>query len=76
MHHVLSGAGFAPAGIVFPVSAVMLREISAYKRVLESYSKRLLPCIQWKPTANGNVEVLNETAGTPSPQRWPATSRA
>lgn len=62
MHHVLSAAGFAPAGIVFPVSAVMLREISAYKQVLESYSKPLLPCIQWRPTANGNVEVLNETA--------------
>lgn len=62
MHHVLSAAGFAPVGIIFPVSAVMLREISAYKQVLESYSKPLLPCIQWTPTANGNVEVLNETA--------------
>ncbi len=62
LHHVLSAAGFAPDGVIFPVSAVMLREITAYKRVLESYSRPLLPCIQWRPTSSGNVEVLNKTA--------------
>lgn len=61
LHHVLSAAGFAPDGVVFPVSAVMLREITAYKKVLESYSRPLLPCIDWRPTADGNVEVLNDT---------------
>jgi hypothetical protein len=30
--------------------------------VLESYSRRLLPVIQWEPTQDGNVRVLNETA--------------
>ncbi len=62
LHHVLSASGFAPNGVVFPVSAVMLREISSYKQVLESYSRVLLPCIDWRPTAHGNVEVLNDTA--------------
>jgi hypothetical protein len=62
IHHVLAAAGFAVAGIVFPVSAVMLREISQYKRVLESYSRRLLPCIDWEPTAEGNIRVRNDTA--------------
>ncbi|WP_269285319.1 hypothetical protein [Sinorhizobium psoraleae] len=30
--------------------------------MLESYSRRLLPQIQWSSTDRGNVEVLNETA--------------
>jgi hypothetical protein len=62
VHHVLSVSGFSPAGLVFPVSAVMLREIEAYRRVLESYSRALLPCIEWEATTAGNVQVLNDTA--------------
>lgn len=62
LHHVLSASGFAPEGIVFPVSAVMLREIVEYRKVLETYSKRLLPMIDWHATDEGNVEVLNDTA--------------
>ena len=62
LHHVLSASGFAPEGIVFPVSAVMLREIVEYRKTLESYSKRLLPLIDWRASDEGNVEVLNDTA--------------
>ena len=62
VHHALAPAGFAPTGLIFPVSAVMLREIDVYRRVLETYSKPLLECISWQPTELGNVEVLNETA--------------
>jgi hypothetical protein len=62
IHHVLAAMGFAPPDVVFPVSAVMLREIGAYRDVLESYSRPLLPLIRWRPTGRGNVEVLNETA--------------
>lgn len=61
IHQVLAKAGFNPPGLVFPVSAVMLREIDQYKRVLESYSRPLLPLIEWLPTARRNVEVLNDT---------------
>jgi len=62
IHHVLARAGFSPAGLVFPVSAAILREITTYKRVLESYSRPLLPFIEWEPTDLGNVRVLNDTA--------------
>lgn len=61
IHHVLAQRGFNPTGIVFPVSAAILTGIDQYKSVLESYSKRLLPIVRWKPTASGNVEVLNDT---------------
>ncbi len=62
IHHVLAQRGFNPAGVVFPVSAAILEAIDAYRAVLEDYSRRLLPVVEWKPTADGNVKVLNDTA--------------
>lgn len=62
IHHVLAALAYAPKNVVFPVSATMLRELALYKTVLESYSESLLPCIDWKSTEAGNVEVLNATA--------------
>jgi hypothetical protein len=40
----------------------MLREISEYKRVLESYTRPLLRLIEWHPTQDNNIEVVNDTA--------------
>ena len=62
IHHVLAARGFNPPGIVFPISATILDRIEEYRRVLQGYSERLLPFIKWKPTTDGNVEVLNDTA--------------
>ena len=62
IHHVLARRGFNPAGVVFPVSAAILERIDDYRRVLEEYSRRLLPLIEWEPTKDGNVMVLNDTA--------------
>lgn len=61
IHHVLSARGFNPKGLVFPVSAAILDRIDDYRLVLESYSTRLLPLIDWQPTPKMNVEVLNDT---------------
>ncbi len=61
IHHVLAARGFNPPGLVFPVSAVILERIEAYRQVLESYSRRLLTHVSWRPTDRGNVEVLNDT---------------
>jgi len=61
IHHVLAERGFSPRGLVFPVSAVMLREIEEYRRVLETHSREALPLVEWKPTESGNVQVLNDT---------------
>lgn len=62
IHHVLAERGFNPPGVVFPVSAAILDRIDDYRLTLESYSARLLPLIEWEPTPNGNVRILNETA--------------
>jgi hypothetical protein len=61
IHHVLAERGFNPPGIVFPVSATILERIDAYRTVLEDYSKRLLPLVEWETTDQYNIRVLNDT---------------
>jgi hypothetical protein len=61
IHHMLAERGFNPPGVVFPVSAAILDRIDEYRAVLESYSARLLPHVQWEPTERFNLRVLNDT---------------
>jgi hypothetical protein len=61
VHHMLARRGFNPADVVFPVSAAILKNIDEYRGVLEDYSLRLLPVIDWEPTPGSNVHVLNDT---------------
>jgi Fic family protein len=61
IHHVLGRRGFNPPGLVFPVSSAILNDIDRYRRVLEAYSIRVLTVVEWEPTAQGNVRVLNDT---------------
>ncbi len=62
IHHVLAEARYNPHNLVFPISSAILRHLLDYREVLESYSKPLLPYIEWRATEKGNVEVLNDTA--------------
>ncbi len=62
IHHVLARGGFNPPGVIFPISAAILRRLDLYRQVLESYSRPLLKVIDWAPKMDGNVEVRNETA--------------
>lgn len=62
IHQILAEQRFAPPGIVFPVSAVMLDQIEEYQRTLREFSAPLMHGIQWQSIEQGNVEVLNETA--------------
>jgi len=43
------------------MSAAILESIDAYRDVLESYSTRLLPLIEWETTEQFNVLVKNDT---------------
>ncbi|MBL4890952.1 MAG: hypothetical protein JKX91_03825 [Rhizobiaceae bacterium] len=40
---------------------MILDRTDDYQRVLESFSARLSPFIDWEPPAKMNVEVLNDT---------------
>jgi Fic family protein len=61
IHHVLARKGFCKLGIIFPVSSSILEKITEYRQILESYSYPLLDFIEWEPTPDHNVKVLNET---------------
>jgi len=62
IHHVLAERKFTPPGMVFPVSSVMLDRIDDYRSILQQHSGPLMPFIEWRPTPERNVEVLNATA--------------
>ncbi len=62
IHHVLAERKFTPPGMVFPVSPVMLDRIDTYRDTLRAHSSPLMNFIEWRPTPERNVEVLNDTA--------------
>jgi Protein of unknown function (DUF1488)/Fic/DOC family len=61
VHHVLAERKFAPPGVIFPVSSVMYERIDEYRKTLQSHSGPLMDFIEWRPTPQHNVEVLNDT---------------
>ncbi|MEA2729074.1 MAG: hypothetical protein QOF70_3549 [Acetobacteraceae bacterium] len=61
LHHVLARRGFNPAGVNFPISAVFLERIEAYRATLEHFSRPRLPLTDWETTPDFNVRVLNDT---------------
>ena len=62
MHHILAKRGFSPTGIIFPVSAAILRERRSYDDVLETFSKPLAEFIDWCWTEDQQIAVANDTA--------------
>jgi hypothetical protein len=62
VHHILSKLGFAPPGILFPISAAMLRDRLAYDRVLESFSGSIMPFIHYDLDPERGMTVHNDTA--------------
>ena len=62
VHHVLAERKYTPKGLVFPLSSVMLDRIDDYRTTLQAHSAPLMDLIEWRPTADRNVEVLNDTA--------------
>ena len=61
MHHVLATRGYTPPGVIFPVSAAILRDRSSYDQVLATFSRPILPFIQWR-WKEQEIFVENDTA--------------
>jgi hypothetical protein len=62
IHNILSRRRFTPQGIMFPVSAVMLKKMAAYDASLEAFSRPLLPLVEYSLDEQGRMTVQNETA--------------
>lgn len=62
LQHVLGERGVAPCGVALPLSKAIWNDIEGYVEALESCQTDRFGLTEWKPTANGNVEVTNDTA--------------
>jgi Fic/DOC family len=61
IHHSLAKVRFAPQGILFPVSAAMLRAPKAYDAALNSFSSKIMPQIKYEIDDQQRLTVLNAT---------------
>jgi len=62
IHHILARRGFAPEGVIFPVSAAMLDDPRGYDASLEEFSKPLLSLIKWSFDDEHQMHVENDTS--------------
>jgi Fic family protein len=62
VHHFLSRTDFTPPGVLFPVSAAMLRSRRNYDAALEKFSSRIQPFVEYSTDREGRMTVENETA--------------
>ncbi len=62
IHHVLSARKFTPPGLIFPVSATMLKQVLKYDETLEKFSRELMRHVEYDFGDNGRITVSNETA--------------
>ncbi len=61
IHHSLAKLRFAPQGILFPVSAAMLRAPKAYDAALNSFSSKIMLWIKYEMDDQQRLTVLNAT---------------
>jgi hypothetical protein len=62
IHNILARRGFTPEGLMFPVSAAMLKNPGEYDASLEAFSRRLMPLVEYELDDEGRLTVLNDTA--------------
>jgi hypothetical protein len=62
VHNILALHGVLPPGLMFPVSAVMLKDPAAYDASLEAFSRPLLQLIDYQLHEDGQMTVTNDTA--------------
>ena len=62
IHNILSLQGLVPRGLMFPVSAVMLKNPADYDASLEAFSRPLLSLIDYQLDEMGQLTVENDTA--------------
>jgi Fic family protein len=61
IHHSLAKLKFAPQGLLFPVSAAMLRDPKAYDAALNAFSGKIMPKIEYDMDEQQQLTVLNKT---------------
>jgi Fic family protein len=62
IHNILARQGFTPEGVMFPISAAMLKNAADYDASLEAFSRQLMPLVEYSLDENGYMTIHNETA--------------
>jgi len=62
IHNILARRGFTPEGIMFPVSASMLKAPADYEASLEAFSRPLMGLVEYTLDEEGRMAVQNNTA--------------
>ncbi len=62
IHNILARRGFTPKGIMFPVSASMLKNSADYDASLEDFSRPLMALVEYSLDEEGRMTVENDTA--------------
>lgn len=62
IHNILARRRFTPEGVMFPVSATMLKNRLDYDSSLEAFSRQLLPLVDYSLDDEGRMTVHNDTA--------------
>ena len=62
IHNVLARRGYTPEGVMFPVSASMLKNAADYDASLEAFSRLLMPLVEYSLDEEGRMTVHNDTA--------------
>lgn len=61
IHNILARRGFTPEGVMFPVSASMLKNRADYDASLEAFSRQLMPLVKYSLDEEGRMTVHNDT---------------
>lgn len=61
LHNVLALRGYLPPRLVVPISAVLLADPQGYDWALESFSRRVMPLVDYKLDADGELTIRNDT---------------
>jgi Fic family protein len=62
IHNILARCGYTPEGVMFPISAAMLKNPGDYDASLEAFSRPLMPLVEYTLDEDGRMTVHNETA--------------
>jgi hypothetical protein len=62
IHNILARRKFTPSGLIFPVSAAMLKNLADYDGSLESFSSPLMALAEYSMDEKGRMTVQNDTA--------------
>jgi len=62
IHNILARRGFTPKGLMFPISASMLKNPADYDASLEAFSRPLMPLVEYSIDEEGRMIVHNDTA--------------